>query len=574
MKTKISTLLSSIALLVGLSACEQPHEFAPTKYDEHFDSLTASFYDDDRDENKFPAEVDYAAKTICFVFPYNYPEGSDNILTPDDLKMIRIQANLKTGLVIEPAFTNLDFSTSHSITVVDPYGTRTQYTVTGEIRKSNKCELSDITLTGDGLAGVINQTDNTITFVTGDDLGLQNAEIIMSHGATISPDPRTELVDWDSEPTLTVTAQNGVDNKVYTVLKGVPSKIALGMREGSGKMRWVKKLSDVGIAPAANKHGASGFAVVGDYLVLNEVGNPTAQYINWKTGAVAGAIDLSAVGVDNNGNYNNYRMTSDNNGNILICCNSQDNGGGMCIWRKKGLDGPIERYLIASGGNQFGNALSVVGNLDGDAIITMTFNNSCIDFYKWQVKNGRLVNTAPTPCHITGYTSTCWGNSDVVYSNPSDPTSDYYCAAYSALSGKPSSDRGATIVDGKTNKVKASSANAISSNWIMNQADAITFNMVPYFVHNSVNTFTWGSDDCLYLHDTSGSDLNTYAVNFGAEGMNINKQYGATAAGNLGLGACANDVKLYVPGDGFYMYLFFEFTNGSVGCVQFDCIDM
>lgn len=73
MKTKISSILSGVALLLGLSACEQPHEFAPTQYDDHFTSLLAKFYDDDRDENNFPGEVDMASHTITFVFPYNYP---------------------------------------------------------------------------------------------------------------------------------------------------------------------------------------------------------------------------------------------------------------------------------------------------------------------------------------------------------------------------------------------------------------------------------------------------------------------------------------------------------------------
>jgi hypothetical protein len=32
------------------------------------------------------------------------------------------------------------------------------------------------------------------------------------------------------------------------------------------------------------------------------------------------------------------------------------------------------------------------------------------------------------------------------------------------------------------------------------------------------------------------------------------------------------DVKLHVTSDGYFMYAYFMFCNGYVGCVQFDCI--
>ena len=43
-------------------------------------NLTASFFNDDRDENSFSSEIDYQNKVITVVFPYNYPRLSDQVL--------------------------------------------------------------------------------------------------------------------------------------------------------------------------------------------------------------------------------------------------------------------------------------------------------------------------------------------------------------------------------------------------------------------------------------------------------------------------------------------------------------
>lgn len=62
----------------------------------------------------------------------------------------------------------------------------------------------------------------------------------ISHGATCSPNPETEALDYEQEQTIVVTAQNGIDKATYTVKKDIPQKTVAGIRQGSGKLLWSK----------------------------------------------------------------------------------------------------------------------------------------------------------------------------------------------------------------------------------------------------------------------------------------------------------------------------------------------
>ncbi|MDE6831389.1 MAG: DUF5018 domain-containing protein, partial [Muribaculaceae bacterium] len=236
MKTKILSLASAVALLLGVSACQDPHEFSPTKYDEHFDSMTASFPDDDRDENKFLAEFDYDNHIVTIVVPYTYPNNSDSYLEMADLTNMKVQCNLKKGLTLEPALTNIDLTKDTYVTITDGYGVKTPYTIRGEIRKSNACDILDFNIPELGVPGVISLENHTVSLVTVDEIGEQLAEVDLSFGATMSPDPRVEPVNWDNEPVITVIAQDGTTKVDYTFIKANPEKLAFGLRAGSEKI--------------------------------------------------------------------------------------------------------------------------------------------------------------------------------------------------------------------------------------------------------------------------------------------------------------------------------------------------
>ncbi len=108
----------------------------------------------------------------------------------------------------------------------------------------------------------------------------------------------------------------------------------------------------------------------------------------------------------------------------------------------------------------------------------------------------------------------------------------------------------------------------------MNAADVIEFNGVRYAIHNSINTFNWGGDDNLYLYDLSTNDLSSSPLDFGATGINFITNYGAMKCGAVGNGRNGGDVKFAVSANGVYLYIYFLFDRGYVGCLQADCLDM
>ena len=73
-------------------------------------NLTASFPDDDSDDNSFTSEIDYTNHVITVVFPYNYPKLSDNVLQLSDLKKMRVIADLDNNVYVYPTLLFMDMT--------------------------------------------------------------------------------------------------------------------------------------------------------------------------------------------------------------------------------------------------------------------------------------------------------------------------------------------------------------------------------------------------------------------------------------------------------------------------------
>ena len=556
MKNKILSIISAIAFLMGVSACHSPEDFNPTVERNIINSLTLSFLDDDSDDNSFTSEIDYVNHVITIVFPYNYPRLSDNVLQMSDLTKMRVIADLDNNVYVYPTLLFLDMTKENVITVKDQSGTSTEYKIVAEIRKSDECAITKFNLTSLGLSGIINESAKTISLISVESIGEAVADVSISHGATISPDPATIALNYDQEQKLTVTAQNGTSQSVYTVKKEIPNKIAAGLRANSAKLLWAKKLTDVGIT---SSNMATGIAVTNDYVVINDRGNSNAIYLDGKTGANVGTINISSFA----GSLTNFYATADEGDNILFT-NFVSGSGNVTIWRVRGVNGTPEKYIEFNATAPIGRKFSIQGSLDGNAIITAPYYATAGQFARWQVINGALKSQTPDLVISQGLGS--WGNNaDVIYSDPTDPTSDYFAAFYST-------PRNLCWFNGKTNTIRYNGP-TISANWIQNAVDYKVFNKVPYVLSNSVNSFTWGTDDSIYLFDLAGNSLDNQPINFGKDGLNINGNYGAKALGGVNANG-TGDVALKVSSNGYYLYIYFMFTNGYVGCVQCDCIDM
>lgn len=553
MKKIYSILATLTAFVIILSGCQQVEDLTPSVSRYGINSLNASFYGDESSENNFTSEIDYENGVITIVFPYNYPRTSNTVLTMDDLKNVRVVANLDDNVTVSPPLLYLDLTSENIITVTDQLKTKKDYKIVAEIRKSAEAMITDFSLNALGITGIIDEENKTISLISIEEIGEVLAEVTISHGATISPDPRTTTLDYNQDVTLTVTAQNGVDKVVYTVRKDVPNKVELGMRNGSAKILWSKKLqSDLGITTL---HNTTSLAVTKDYVVVNTRNEP-GMMLDRKTGEKIGTMpNMGSI----QGSLTNFFATADDGDNILIS-NLAPNAGTYKVWRFKGVNASPELYIDWTTSPTLGRKLSIKGNLDGDAIITAALMGNARSFARWQVKDGVLLSQTPEIVAINGIGGAWWNNADVVATDPSDPTADYFVSYYAV-------PRKFAWVDGKTNTVKALGPE-ISGNWIQNAADYTVFNGNPYAVNMSINSFSWGSDDKVYLHDASAVTTFTEPIWTTPIGTYGGKDNGGVNANGTG------DAILKVSSDGYYMYLYFMFTNGCVVCVQYDCIDM
>ena len=553
MKNKFLSIIL-LSFILGMSACHNPEEFIPNVGRNAINNLTASFIDDDRDENSFTSEIDYENQVIKVIFPYNYPRLSDNVLDLSKLTKMRVKADLDNNAYVYPSLLFMDLSKENFITVKDQVGKKFDYKVVAEIRKSNECEITQFTIADKNLSGIINENEKTISLISLDDLSDMLAQVSISHGATIFPDPTVEALNYNQDVQLTVTAQNGVDKTVYTVKKDVPNKLAAGLRKSSAKVLWTKKLSDIEVANGAM---TTTIAATDNYVVVN-TRNEDAVVLDAITGNKVGSINLPFKG-----SLTNFSVTADDDGNILFA-NLAPNAGAFTIWKTKDIQSAPEEYLVYNGGLALGRKFSVVGSIEKDAIITAPVYSTSGLFVRWQVVNGQLKSTTPEQVQISGLGS--WGfNADVIYTSPKDVTSDYLAAFYA-------DPRNFCMFDGKTNSIK-SKGPEISSNWVQNAVDYVEFNKVSYAVSNSVNSFSWGSDDQIYLYDLSAKSLDNQPLDFSSNGLGVNGNYGAKALGKVNGSGCG-DVALNVSADGYYLYIYFMFADGYVGCIKCDCIDM
>lgn len=558
MKKNVFKLMMA-TLMLTFGACHEPDELLPPVSREGLNSITASFEDG---TGEFVGEYNAETNEVIIPIPYFFPEGSSNRVTEEQLSNMRVWANLDDNVTIEPALLYMDLTKENIIVLTNQRNQKVEVVVKGEIRKSDKAFIEEFNLPELGLTGVINENTNTISLVSVEEIEPVLAEIELAPHATISPDPRIEAFDYSEGIEFTVTAHDGVTTQVYTVKQEVPEKLAYGIRPGSGKLMFAKQLrGDLGINV---DHLTGGIAATQDYLAINTRGE-NLIYIDPKTGEKIGEIDLGSA----KGSLVNFYTTADDAGNIVVN-NLAPNAGSFKVWKISGVDAAPEPFIEWDGGVAVGRKLSIQGSLDGDAIITAPTHAAGQQFARWTVVGGVLTSQTPEVITMSGLEKGWTTNADIVYSSGSNTNSDYFVASYS--------DNTFAWVNGQTNDVRAK-LDPISANYIPNAVDYIEFNNASYATVNWVNSFTWGAADAVWLLDvgSTGSfagnlvDGTVPAVVWSAP-LNT---YGPNAIDGVANNANGTgDVALTVSEDGYYLYLFFMFTNGYVVGYQFDAIDM
>ncbi|MDR2361167.1 MAG: DUF5018 domain-containing protein, partial [Prevotellaceae bacterium] len=236
MKSKIY-LLILMGALVAFNGCQTPDELIPPVAHTGINSVTAAF---ENGSAEFTALITEGIYDIVIPIPYYYPEASNNQVTDAMLSKMKMRATVDDNVYIDPPLLFLDLRPEkvHTITVTGQRKDQKQYTIRSEIRKSDACAITGfiIPLSNNAtMTGIITESTKTISLLTPDELSPTTATVVLSPHATISPDPRTTVLDYNSNQSLTVTAHDGT-TAVYTVKKELPAKRAKGIRPESAKL--------------------------------------------------------------------------------------------------------------------------------------------------------------------------------------------------------------------------------------------------------------------------------------------------------------------------------------------------
>ncbi|MCI0920407.1 DUF5018 domain-containing protein [Sphingobacterium rhinopitheci] len=538
-------------------SCAKPDTVTPNDKTEIADFYAT--YEGDGRTRYFDSKI--SNDTVYLNVDYYYPINSDNEV---DLKRMLLKASIPVDASISPSLDGFtDLSSPITVTVTAGNGEQKNYVIVAN--KKGNTDVLSATVTYEDFLGATQEVDAIIigdkmnfSLVPGTVMNNPRVTYTLNRHATASLSNGASVNLSTAIPFVVSSA--GDAKKTYSMQVVEAKKLAKGIRPGSAKILFAKKLkADLGIT-VDNLTG--GIAATGQYVVLN-TRNENSMVINAMTGAKVGQIELGAI----RGSLRNFYSTADDGGNILINNLAPNDGNTFNIWKLSSITSTPELFISwNAGGSGYGRKISVIGDINKNAIITaplvgLATQNS---FARWQVINGSLVSSTPTIVAVSGFSWT-WNNADLVYTNPTNVNSDYFAIGYSSNK--------LTKVNGLTNNVSGA-LNALDANFICNAVDYIEFNNSKYAAFTHLNGFTWGSADQAFLIDTeaglSGDPNTTQSLVWAAP----KGSYGPAAAQSVANANSTADVALTTSANGYFIYMYFMFTNGYVVGVQFDCVDL
>ena len=553
MKKNILISFLSLALL-GFGSCESPDEMK--KIDTNSNSgimqLTATFMDGtgefsiDTTVNKYPFSE---GEVVKIVVPWFYPLESNNETSIDKMK---IKATLPNNVYASPGFDIIDLTKETPFTITSPSGKKITIKITGERKKSSEAMIKEFQLPAVGLNGFIMEANKFVGLVSGGmDLSNQKPKIKLSFHATIDPDTIVAQ-NFNNPVTYTVTAHDGT-KQVYTIRPFSPKKVAYGLRVASARQLWFKGLSEMGL-PAAD-HMTTAIAVSGNYLMIN-TRNQNNVYVDRFSGEPKGNMQLGTI----KGSLTNFFATSDEAGNILICNLAPNAGANFVVYKFTSVTdaSPVKLIDWPTGGLAIGRKMSVRGNLNTDALITVTQMNSKI-VHIWEIKGGALQSATPKSSVTVAFDGNWTNLADAVAESSTYPSKLF-------ISGYPSSF-GAVNPDGSVIALYNLVGAGYNSNFIAQSLDYASFNGAKYLAQTIVALYG-GANNC-HLYDV------TIPANL-ASAPKDPKLLVFSSPANLVTNNTnsTGDVAIKVSDDGFKMVMYMVITNFGVAAYEFDCIDV
>ena len=553
MKKNIQYLL--LGVLALMSSCQDPEYVLPTAERQGITSLTALFTSGpyvDKEAVVYTI-ADASVDKYVIPMPWFYPEDSENE-TAEYMKTMRVQAKLAPNCTIDPVLTILDLTKENYFTYTDAQGYKKQICITGERVKSNKCQLLSFSIPAEDISGIIDEEHKTVSLISAEDLSSCLAEYSLSSHATMSPDPKTEALDFNSPIELTVIAHDGVTKQTYTVQKAVPDTELFKLDMGVIGLPWTSANS-----PSLAVNGNNLVVCLGD-------GSTAPTYYNASTGSKIGNMTLGSVGVASLG-----CVTSDSKGNILLATKAA-NGKSFSIYKTSSVT--TAPTLLTSYTNNtsldMGTKVSVQGDINTNAAIIATCDGTASSgsntFVRWIITNGVLGSPEVVSVNGVGYWGSPVSNTKVV-TKGTTAQSDYFLSYY---------DPNVLYwVNGISNNASKSLSNSDNGNsWAMNNncLDARTFNNAQYLVLVSTAHFPqWGGTPYLYMYDVTSDGSFTGTVST-SDALTFNPSL--SSFGSADGVAATGDVLLAPTTDGYKLRLYYVDNNCKIiGGYEFDCID-
>lgn len=558
---KNSIKLLALALL-AVAGCHSPEELTPSMEGMGLNSVSAQFA---TGKYKNDAQATFTAKLsgsdqerIVIDVPYFFPENTTDEV---EITKMRVTASLDDNCFIDPPLGTLDLTKEHFFTLTLADGSTRKICITGNLKKSDKCQLEAFALPDLGLTGVIDQDKAEVSLIALGDIAPAKATYQISYHASISPDPSKEALDYNNDVKLTVTAFDGVTKKVYTVKKNVPAKIKSGIREGSQKNLFVSETFRDQWSMTGTTNYTMG--VMGDYLLVCS-GSNEMVYVNKLTGVKAGNVDMGGIDLMN-GTNGGGAICSDDAGHVIMCTNATA-GMMMHFYTLDDVNGTPKEVLEwkNTSGARMGQHISARGDITGNAIITVNTwawasPANWSSFVRIIVKDG--VWGEPEKVTINGCGMWNGGNVDVEYLT-TDVNGIYFEAHYSL--------NGLEWIDGSTDSRAALiEQGQWDANSNFSNVSCTYFNGNPYVAVYGGAHFTYSSTRALMF---DASDRNNFKGSYDDSPALYYKSTGKNFSGLVGTASA--DVLLYPSPDGYFLYLYWIGGNtGFIRAEQFDCIE-
>ncbi len=488
-------------------------------------------------------------ETIVFEFPTHFPAESENVM--DISKMMLSTLSPSTLEIVGQTSNIVDLTKGVDVIIHKGNGQTSKHFVKGVIKKSTEVGLLSFSLPAMNLEGYIK--DDKINLITGGaDLANLTPKVTVSTRATISPLP-TVPQNFNMPVEYTVTAEDGVTTKKYTVKFASPNKVESGIRVGSMRKLWTKSLDELGIN--STDFMTTSIAVSGGNLIIN-TREKSNKIINRFNGTAVGQMTMGAIVSEP---FQNFFAAADQKGQLLISNLVTGVGQPLAIYKwKNSLDASPVKLITwpLDAAWQVGRKMSIAGDLSKDALIYLTATKSLNTVLRWVVKNGVVLSQTPEKLMFPGTTEwTFMADVAPLGHNITDPV---------VITGHPGN---VSYWDIATNKVLGEMP-AVNLNLQHNTAtDLAEFNKVKYVSFGTVDDkvgeyYLFNVTQPTNLNLNPSSEQFKQALAFRTMNMVSNSNGNRTS-----------DVALKVSDDGYKLHMYCLLTNGSVVAYEFDCID-